>query len=166
MGIESRLLNAIGIWAIAIVLLFAFYAEFILASAACPLCLIQRLGFIGVMFGMVLNLLYGIKPRHYSISIGFAIFGGAVALRQVALHVIPGTPTYGSAVLGLHFYTWAFILFVTIIVSLSMLNAISACDSEQQKRNFTQLDHWSQSAILIACAVSLGNFLASTLSYL
>jgi hypothetical protein len=51
----------------------------------------------------------------------FAVFGAAAALRQISLHVIPGTPFYGSAFFGLHFYTWAFICFTIIIIGLSII---------------------------------------------
>ena len=35
--------------------------------------------------------------------------------RQVLLHILPGDPGYGGEVLGLHLYSWAFIVFATII---------------------------------------------------
>jgi hypothetical protein len=44
-----------------------------------------------------------------------------VALRQIALHVIPGTPGYGTAILGFHFYTWAFTLFMATIFAVGIL---------------------------------------------
>ena len=33
--------------------------------------------------------------------------GGAIAARQILLHIMPGDPGFGSAFLGMHFYTWA-----------------------------------------------------------
>ena len=32
-----------------------------------------------------------------------------VAMRQILLHIMPGDPGYGSALLGYHYYCWAFI---------------------------------------------------------
>ena len=49
-----------------------------------------------------------------------ALFGAATSLRH-SLHVIPGTPGYGSPVLGMHYYTWAFILFAATILAVAVL---------------------------------------------
>jgi hypothetical protein len=50
-----------------------------------------------------------------------AVAGGAVALRQVLLHIVPGTGAYGEPFLGLHFYTWAAILFALIVIGSAVL---------------------------------------------
>lgn len=92
----ARQLNALGAIAISLVLAFAFYSQFINAELPCPLCLLQRVGFIAVLFGLLCNIIYGPRSLHYSFMLLGALFGAAVALRQVALHVIPGTPFYGD----------------------------------------------------------------------
>ena len=41
---------------------------------------------------------------------------------QVLLHIVPGSGAYGSALFGLHFYTWALIAFgVTVCAAAFML---------------------------------------------
>src|SRR6266581_2160512 len=50
-----------------------------------------------------------------------AIAGATFAARQLLLHVIPGDPRYGSALLGYHYYTWAFIGFAVAIVALAAM---------------------------------------------
>ena len=45
-----------------------------------------------------------------------AVAGGAVAVRQVLLHIVPGSGAYGNPFLGLHFYTWDFIISVVIVI--------------------------------------------------
>ena len=122
-------INALGLFLVNIVLLFALISQFVWSELPCPLCSLQRLGFVSVMFGLALNLLYGLRPSHYALTIIGAFFGALPALRQVALHVIPGTPHYGSAFLGFHFYTWAFILFMVIILGIAIL---SSDDSQYQ----------------------------------
>jgi phosphoglycerol transferase MdoB-like AlkP superfamily enzyme len=77
-----------------------------------------------VMFGFMLNVIYGPQQRHYGILIIGALFGAATALRQVSLHVIPGTPGFGSPVFGIHYYTWAFILFSLTIVGVAVLQLL------------------------------------------
>lgn len=117
----SMRLNALGLLAISLVLLFAFADQFILGELPCPLCILQRVGFVAVGFGLALNLRFGPKSSHYGIMILSAILGAAVALRQVALHVVPGSGAYGNAFLELHFYTWAFVLFVAIIAGTAVM---------------------------------------------
>lgn len=117
----SRTLNALGMLAICLVLILAYVYQFLLFELPCPLCLLQRVGFVAVGFGLGLNLLYGARPRHYGLMIIAAIFGGSVSIRQILLHIVPGTGHYGSPVLGLHYYTWAGICFFLIILGTSIM---------------------------------------------
>jgi disulfide bond formation protein DsbB len=48
-----------------------------------------------------------------------------MASRQVFLHIMPGDTGYGSAFLGLHFYTWSLVTSVVIIVATAVVLAIS-----------------------------------------
>jgi hypothetical protein len=45
------------------------------------------------------------------------LLGAAIASRQVLLHIMPGDAGYGSALIGYHFYTWAFLCFVAAIAA-------------------------------------------------
>ncbi|MBO6511395.1 MAG: disulfide bond formation protein B, partial [Roseibium sp.] len=50
-----------------------------------------------------------------------AVYGGAVSTRQILLHIVPCTGSYGSPVLGLHYYTWAGICFFLIILGTAIM---------------------------------------------
>jgi disulfide bond formation protein DsbB len=119
-----RQLNALGIIAISAMLTYAFADQFVNHELPCPLCLLQRLGFVAVSIGLLLNVTHGPRPSHYGFAIAASVAGGAMALRQVSLHVIPGTPGYGSPFLGLHFYTWAFLLFAFMIAAIAMISSL------------------------------------------
>jgi len=119
----ARQLNALGLLAISAVLLIAFADQFLLNELPCPLCILQRAGFVLAGTGLALNLAVGIRTSHYAVVILGAMAGAAVALRQVALHVVPGTGAYGAPILGLHLYTWAFILFALIIAGAALVLA-------------------------------------------
>jgi disulfide bond formation protein DsbB len=108
-------LNALALYAIA--LLAAFYFQFVLAELPCPLCLLQRVAFAALAVGPVLTLPYGPRPAHFGLIILAALLGAAIAWRQVLLHITPGDAGYGSALLGYHFYTWAFVCFVAAIAA-------------------------------------------------
>lgn len=120
----QQLINIFELIAVMAVLLMAFFFQIVLHELPCPLCTLQRIGFAFIALGFILNLRFGFKPSHYSIVLLGAIFTAFVALRQVALHVIPGTGAYGSSILGLHMYTWSFILAVLIIIASAFLLGI------------------------------------------
>ncbi|MTH96837.1 disulfide bond formation protein B [Roseibium sp. RKSG952] len=117
----SRTLNALGTLAVSLVLVLAYFYQLKLYELPCPLCLLQRVGFVSVGVGLGLNLLYGARARHYALMLLGALFGVSVAVRQILLHIVPGTGHYGSPVLGLHYYTWAAICFFLILLGTSIM---------------------------------------------
>lgn len=114
-------LNIIGLSAVCFTLLFAFADQFIYGSIPCPLCLLQRAGIIAGGFGLALNLKIGVRPSHSGLVILGALTSGTVAARQILLHIVPGTGTYGDPFLGLHFYTWGFIISALMIAGAAIM---------------------------------------------
>src|SRR5262245_66460603 len=57
----------------------------------------------------------------YGLSVLAAVVGAAISGRQILLHIVPPDPGYGDPVMGLHLYTWSFIVFVTVLV-VAVLN--------------------------------------------
>src|SRR4030088_748363 len=104
-------LNALGLYAVALVLAAAFAAQLLLDELPCPLCLLQRIQFTLLAAGPMLNVRFGPRPSHYAASPLVAAAGAGAPPRQVLLHIIPGDPGYGSSLLGYHYYSWAFIGF-------------------------------------------------------
>jgi disulfide bond formation protein DsbB len=114
-------LNALGLYAITLVLLVAFAAQLVLHELPCPLCLLQRIQFAMLAVGPILNLRFGVRPSHYAVSLLTAVAGAAFAARQILLHIMPGDPGYGSALIGYHYYTWAFIGFAMAVVAVAVM---------------------------------------------
>ena len=118
----SRLLNVLALFALLGVLAGSLHLQFGVGEQPCPLCLIQRSAMIGLAIGPLMNLLWGIRARHYALSILAACVGAAGSTRQILLHISdPADPGYGPAVMGYHLYTWAFITFVVAIVGCAVL---------------------------------------------
>ena len=107
----SRVINIVALVGLLGVLAGSLHLQFGVGEQPCPLCLVQRSGMIGLAVGPIMNLLWGIRARHYAISILAAFAGGAGSVRQILLHIQPGDPGYGPAVLGWHLYTWALVTF-------------------------------------------------------
>lgn len=116
-----RDLNALGLLAVAAVLATALLLQLVTGELPCPLCMLQRIGFVAVGFGLLLNLRFGPSPMHYGLVLIGALFGAAAAGRQVLLHILPGSGAYGAPLLGLHLYTWSLLLFLSVIAGTALL---------------------------------------------
>jgi disulfide bond formation protein DsbB len=114
-------LNALGLYALALVLAAAFAAQLLLGELPCPLCLLQRLQFTLLAIGPILNIRFAPRPSHYALSLLAAIVGAAFSTRQILLHILPGDAGYGTALLGSHYYSLALIGFATAIVLLAVI---------------------------------------------
>ena len=156
-----RRLNAIGMLAVSAVLAMAFYSQFTQYELPCPLCLLQRVATVAVLCGLMLNVVKGPKPDHYSIMIIGAFFGCAVSLRQISLHIVPGSGSYGAPFLGMHYYTWAFLVFSLIIFGTAIIAAYSTQYHKQKFIAFRDQSGISKVAIVVAVVFVAMNALAT-----
>lgn len=118
----ARLINVVALFALIGVLAGSLHLQFGLGEQPCPLCLVQRSAMIGLAVGPLMNLLWGMRPAHYALSILAAVVGAAASSRQILLHIAtPGDPGYGPAIAGFHLYTWALVTFVVAIVGCAVL---------------------------------------------
>lgn len=156
----SRLLNALGLVAIDTLLVLAFIDQLWFRDLPCPLCILQRVGFIAAGFGIALNLLFGPRPSHYGMTILGAAVGGSIAMRQILVHIVPGSGSYGNAVFGMHLYTWAFIGFVLIIIGTAIMLLYD--------RQFARPEPWSSrldvlalTALVTFLLIAVGNIVST-----
>src|ERR1700733_10349399 len=101
--------NLLVLLSIIFISLFAFMIQFFFEELPCPLCLLQRVGFLFMAYGLLLNFRFGFRPSHYTIILLGAVYTSLVALRQIAINVLSTTGGYGTAIFGLHLYTWSFV---------------------------------------------------------
>jgi len=159
-------INLIGVLGISGVLLGAYYVQFVEGEFPCPLCLLQRLAMLGVALGAMLNLRYGIHTRHYGVSLVSAVFGACVSTRQILLHIVPGAgPSgFGSSVMGLHLYTWALIVFATVILLIGIMMFFETQFEDSSENRSAKSIGWFVKAVfflvvLIAAANVVTTFL-------
>lgn len=119
-----KLLNAIDVIGLAVLLIIAFALQLVFHELPCPLCILQRIGILAIAYGFLLNVRFKIHPGHYSLSLLAALLTGAMSIRQIFLHVVPGESGYGLPFLGLHLYTWVFLLCVAIIIYISIIFSV------------------------------------------
>ncbi|MCV9926695.1 disulfide bond formation protein B [Flavobacterium sp. LS1R49] len=130
-------INILGMFIISAILCGAYYFQFRLNEFPCPLCLLQRMCFLGIIFGLYLNLKFGFNPTHYGLSILSAIIGASISYRQVLLHICPNPDDhgYGTPIFGMHLYTWALIAFVVSIIIISILLLAPKQFKKKTKKN-------------------------------
>lgn len=122
MKLFVQYINALIIIVLGGVLTGAYIVQYSTGEMPCPLCILQRAAMIGVAMGEMMNLRFGIKSHHYALSYFSALFGAAVSLRQITLHICPSMPSYPVGLWGLTLYTWAFLVFVCVMLSISVLH--------------------------------------------
>lgn len=134
---NSTVVRVLGFWAqIAFIVAYfgvlstaMFVFQFGLGEMPCPLCITQRMGMIASSLGAVYIVTQSLRgtltTSRYLSGLGMAILGaivgGIMSVRQIELHILPGDPGYGTAIMGLHLYTWALISFVVVIVFAGVL---------------------------------------------
>lgn len=158
---SSLTFNTLGLLGICVSLLMAFYWQIAFNELPCPLCQLQRLGFILVGMGFMLNMQYGASSVHYAMIILACIAGASASLRQVLLHIAPGDAGYGSPLFGIHFYTWGFISFVAAIAYTAFLLIL---DRRQLDGPRTQpLSRGLLAIIVLFAGISLANVISSVM---
>lgn len=107
-----------------VVVLSAFYIQFVMGEFPCPLCMLQRYGMflssLGALFVIMQARRGTLTASRYAQGLGMgivgALAGASVSVRQIELHIKPGDPGYGEPIFRLHLYTWAFITFVIVLI--------------------------------------------------
>ncbi len=113
--------HQLALTAIVGMLSYAFVDQIYFGELPCPLCLMQRMGFVIIGFALVLNIRCGAHSSHYGWGIIGGLVGMMVSLRQVLIHILPGDKGFGATFLELHFYTWAFVAYVGLLAGLAIL---------------------------------------------
>ena len=109
-------INLIDLFLIEIISISAIVWQLIYNELPCPLCLLQRIAILSLGYLYILNIKFKPSVIIYVFIIFTAILTTSMSTRQILLHIIPGSKSYGSAILGYHLYTWVFIFSVITIL--------------------------------------------------
>jgi disulfide bond formation protein DsbB len=112
-----------------VVMLSAFFIQFVKGEFPCPLCMLQRYGMIlstlGALFVIMQARRGTLTTARYAQGLGLGLLGvlagASVSVRQIELHILPGDPGYGEPFLRLHLYTWAFITFTIVMIYVAAM---------------------------------------------
>ena len=118
-------------WVLAysVVMLSAFFIQFVMGEFPCPLCMLQRYGMILATLGALFVIMQArrgtLTTARYAQGLGMGLIGvlagASVSIRQIELHILPGDPGYGEPFLRLHLYTWAFITFAIVMIYVGVM---------------------------------------------
>jgi len=118
-------------WVVAysVVMLSAFFIQFVMGEFPCPLCMLQRYGMILATLGALFVIMQArrgeLTTARYAQGLGMGLVGvlagASVSVRQIALHILPGDPGYGEPFLRLHLYTWAFVTFAIVMIYIGVM---------------------------------------------
>ena len=150
LGNQFALLAVIG------TLSYAFMDQLYFGELPCPLCLMQRVGFVIIGSALVLNIRCGAHSAHYGWGIMGGLVGMMVSLRQVFLHILPGDPGFGKTFLELHFYTWAFVGYLGLLGGIAILLMLP--NREVRSRSW-----FANALIIIFILIVLGNLISTLL---
>jgi disulfide bond formation protein DsbB len=153
---------------ISAVLLGAFWVEFYFDETPCSLCLLQRMAMILAAIGPVWMIAaadgqrqipLATMSRGFGISILSAVLGMSISLRQMLIHIAPDDPGFGSAVLGYHLYTWAFVVFVVILLVSGTTLIFASQGGRPAGRSRT--NWYSRATLTLFGAIILANAIAA-----
>ncbi|EJF83587.1 disulfide bond formation protein B [Candidatus Bartonella washoeensis] len=120
-------MNVLGLTGVCVVLLMTFYYQLtnpvspVLPVSPCPLCLLQRLGFIVAGCGFLFNILHRVKNIHYGMVILGCMVTCISAARQIFLQITLGNLADGPTLFGLRLYIWAFVVAVLYIFAVAFI---------------------------------------------
>ena len=158
--LTSLSLNAVALSGIGAILLVAFYYQLAFDELPCPLCLLQRAGFILIGIGFAMNLRFGVRGLHYGCVLLSAVATAVIAVRQTLLHISPDAGAYGSALWGLHFYTWSLVVSVLIVLFVALLLIV---DRANERARPVSMSIFGRIAIAIFAFTAMANLVSTVL---
>lgn len=124
---NSKLLDIFDqlvVFSMTIMLIMAFFYQFAVHDLPCSMCMMSRMGLYAISFGFIINLTKGRSSSNYFLSLIACLVSLAISLEFLVRHIVPGSSTFGSAVFGLHMYTWNFIATFLIMLYCAIAGII------------------------------------------
>lgn len=155
---------AANVWVLVLILVGGFAVQLMTGELPCPLCVMQRIALMLCALGRLHILLAArdgaLTCRTVAVGSGMAIIaallGAAASGRQVLLHILPGNPGFGTAMMEFHLYTWGLIAFACQIAASGVM-LIATGWLEERPLLWDGLARWS--AIALA-AIVVANLLS------
>lgn len=156
-------LDTLGLLAISMLLLAAFYFQIVLHELPCALCNLIRVAFVVMGSGLLLNLRFGTSPWNYVLSACGALIGSLISLLFMFAKALPGTKPTGSAILGFHMYNWTFVFFTSAIMCFLVMLAFYAVRPHDVKVSSLPKSILAKVAVVLFVTMTVGNLISAFL---
>lgn len=121
-----RLIDSLALCGVCFTLIAAFYFQLVWGELPCAFCNLIRVALIIFGGGLQLNLRFGLNPWNYVLSAVGALIGNLISLLFLFVKAPPNSVPTGSAVFGLHMYSWTFLLCTAAIIYCIFMLALCA----------------------------------------
>ena len=118
-------MDMLAAWVLSAIVAISLVLQLTLHELPCPLCLLQRAGLLIIALTLAFNLLFGRSTRHYGFTIITAVLTAIFAFRQVGLHSLPDSGSYGFPVWGISLYAWISIVAGVMILYTAFMLIIT-----------------------------------------
>ena len=154
--------------AYSVVMLSAFFIQFVKGEFPCPLCMLQRYGMILSTLGALFIIMQArrgvLTTARYAQGLGLGLIGvlagASVSVRQIELHILPGDAGYGEPFLRLHLYTWAFVTFAIVMLYVGLMLVLMPRGIPQAPAEGTAARKVSTAIIWVFIGVVAANVIA------
>lgn len=160
-----RIIDAAALAGVSLTLIAAFFFQLAWGELPCAFCNLIRVALMIFGGGLLLNLWFGMNPWNYLLSAVGALIGSLISLLFLFVKAPPDSVPTGSAVLGLHMYSWTFIIctgaIMYCVVMLALyLQSAGPASSEMSARQGSR-NHLTNKIIIGAFIVLVGTNVAS-----
>ena len=119
---SARWLNILGIGLILFAITVVITQQFGYGLKPSSLGIVERSAGFGVAFGLILNLLRGMRPNHYAVTLLAAVVGLLASGKNIFEHTNGGLKRDpNEIVFGYAEFEWAFLFFAAVIVACALM---------------------------------------------
>ncbi len=145
----------------------AFMLQWILREDPCPLCMLQRYGFLFTSL-MALLSLSGFPYKKFNLL--FLVLGiiltMVIGLRQILLHIQSDGSGYGSPFFGLHLYTWSVVISLLFLVMLALAPLFDLSEQRLSQWVMQRFAIIINSSISVVLLITIMNLIMLAKNYL
>lgn len=140
----------------------AMYFQYFLSEIPCPLCLLERLCFIGVALGSIYQIKNPHKYTGYGMLLLYALVLELIGARQSLLDICPrpGHDWIGTAILGLHMPIWSFIFGLLFTLGIAINYLLFETENKATINNYPLLNKLFNYSLKIIILITIINVIS------
>ncbi len=151
-------LTGLEVTGIVLISLLILGMQFIFHEPPCAVCLLERVGYLGIASSFLLNFRFGLKPSHYVISLLFASFTALAEVQQIARYIDVADFWHNTS--ALYWYAGSVIVCVGAMIFSTIMIGIDSVYRPQ--KHLTHRHSWiTHGLFLLVTLVIISNIVFS-----